>query len=177
VLVAAWLARRNLRLRPLLFTCLSMALFLCLPARKWGNHTYVTFPLLGALAGCGTAPLLQRLQPRAIAAGSIVLAALACVFLASGLGRRVMRPPCVFSTALAPALDALPRGSPILVATPLPDDAAVAELAAERGLEPFPVRALPLDGSISAAVATQGVQPAGAWRQVASGGGWQLLQR
>jgi hypothetical protein len=173
VLLGAWQARRDARLRPLLFTCAAMAVLLCLPARKWGNHTYVAFPLLGALAGCAAASLLERARPQVLTAA---VAALACLFLASGLGSRIMRPPCAFSTSLAPALADLRPGTPILVVSKVPDDNPVAQLAAERDLSPYPATALPPDGPIRFAVARDGVTPPG-WTELARGGGWSFLQR
>jgi hypothetical protein len=149
-----------------------MVLMLCLPARKWGNHVYVAFPLLGALAGCAAAGLLSRARflPAAVAAAAVV-------FLASNAGRRIMRPPCAFSTSLARPLGELPARAPILVVAKVQDDAVIAELAAERDFEPFAAAELPQDGPFHFALARDNVPTVDSWRVRASGGGWILLQR
>src|SRR5437867_2800846 len=59
VALAVWQARRKVALRPLLWTCALMIAALCLPERKWGNHTYVAFPFLGAIAGVAAASLIE----------------------------------------------------------------------------------------------------------------------
>ncbi|HEY2030768.1 MAG TPA: hypothetical protein VGH20_16335 [Myxococcales bacterium] len=171
-LAGLWQARRVVRLRPLAFTCIAVTALLCLPARKWGNHTYVVFPLLGALAGCAAAGLLERLRLLPFA-----VAVVACGFLASNLGARIMRAPCPFSTSLAAPLDEVPPRSPILVVAKVPDDAAVAELAAERDLDPFPAAELPPEGPYHFAVAREGTKPVASWNVRARGGGWLFLQR
>jgi 4-amino-4-deoxy-L-arabinose transferase-like glycosyltransferase len=177
VLLAPFRARWDARLRPLLCTCAAMALLLCVPSRKWGNHTYVAFPLLGALAGCAAASLLAKVRETWLAAAASGTAALACIFLASGLGRHLMRPPCPFSALLAAPLDALPAGAPILVVAPALDVAAIAELAAERDLDPQPANLLPESSSIRHAVARETVSRSAAWVEIARAGGWVFLQQ
>jgi hypothetical protein len=173
VLLGLWQCRKDPRLRPLAWTCLAMAVLLCLPPRKWGNHSYVAFPLLGALAGCAAAAF--RMSPKTLAAWACGAAGAAVLFLASGLGARIMRPPCAFATSLAPGLDALPAGSPILVVSPEPDAPAMAELAAERDLAPVPAVSLTSTPSIFDAVAREGTEVPPAWKEIARGGGWLLL--
>ena len=166
------IARRWAPLRRLAIACVLGAALLCLPARKWGNHTYVVFPLLAALGGVALGRLLGRVRPVLLAQASVGVAAAAMIFSASGLGRRVLRPPCVFSTELAAALDEIPRGSPILV---VPRDVdAVAILAAERDLLPWPSQTLPPPGQIRRAVSrTAGDSN---WAEIASARGWSVLR-
>jgi 4-amino-4-deoxy-L-arabinose transferase-like glycosyltransferase len=171
-LAGVWQARRDVRLRPLVWTCLAVTALLCLPARKWGNHTYVVFPLLGALAGCAAAGLVERF--RLLPA---MVAAVACAVLATNVGARIMRAPCPFSTSLAGALAAVPPRSAILVGAAAQDDAALAELAAERDLDPFPAAALPASGPFRFAVAREGTTPVDSWSVRARGRGWLFLQR
>jgi 4-amino-4-deoxy-L-arabinose transferase-like glycosyltransferase len=151
LLVAVWSARRNVALRPLLFACALMLVALCLPHRKWGNHTYVAFPLLAALAGAAAAPLLERISGKVRVVGTVALAAVACGISIAGLGALVLRPPCAFSTALRPALDRIPARSIVLVAGAEPGD--LTTLAAERDLVPLAVRELPLETTVRDAIA------------------------
>jgi hypothetical protein len=110
-------------------------------------------------------------------AGIAAAAAAAAVLVSiSGLGARVLRPPCAFSTALREPLDALAKGAPILIVSPQPDLAAIAQLAAERDLVPWPESALPEAGSIHEALAPEGTQVPASWVVTARGGGWVLLR-
>ena len=165
---ALWGARRA---RPLALTCALSAALLCLPARKWGNHAYVLFPLLGALAGVGAAELLQRLRPRALALGTAALAAVACALSLAGLGRLVLRPPCPFS-----AFTGLTPGSRVFVVQPVQELLPLVELAAEREVEPVPAAALPPPGSVRLALVASGTPLPAAWQLEATSGPWLLLR-
>jgi hypothetical protein len=177
VLFGLWRCLREARLRPLAWTCVSMGCLLCLPARKWGNHTYVVFPMLGAFAGASAAPLLSRLNARTIAAVASSLGAIAIGVLASGIGSRVQRAPCAFSTSLSKALAPLRPGEPILVVSQPPDLAAMAELAAERDLLPYPARELDGNEQIHTAVSHEDVPVPPPWIEQAHAGGWRVLTR
>jgi hypothetical protein len=177
LLLGLWLATRNVRMRPLALSCLLMIAMLCLPARKWGNHTYVAFPLLGALAGIAASQLLRMGRRPALAAGSVALAAVVAVgFFLSALGARVLRPPCVFSTALAPTLRLLAPCTPLLVVTREPDLSAVSELAAEFHLHPRPAPTLAAARDETYAVTNLSSGSEG-WQAVSAGGGWTLLHK
>lgn len=177
VILGVWQAIHSRRARPLTLSCLLMIAFLCVPSRKWGNHTYVAFPLLAAMAGTAASQLLRPARRPPLAAGATAFAAVvALVFLASGLGARVLRPPCVFSTALAPSLRSLSPGTPLLVVTPEPDLSALTELAAEFRLPPRPVRALAVARDETYAV-THAASESEGWRPVSAGQGWTLLRK
>src|SRR5207248_11515813 len=91
---------------------------LSLPARKVWNHELIAYPALALLAAAGVGPLLERLparwQTRALAACAV----LAIAFCASGLGARILDPPCVASREFAGELDNLAPGSPIPLVGP-----------------------------------------------------------
>jgi 4-amino-4-deoxy-L-arabinose transferase-like glycosyltransferase len=176
-LLGLWLAIRNPRMRPLALSVVVMVVLLCLPQRKWGNHTYVAFPLLAALAGIAADEILRIGRRPALAASIAASLALAAwgVF-ASGIGTRILRPPCAFSTSLHKPLRALPPRTALLLVTPQPDLSALSELAAEFRLDPRPVASLGAAGSETFAV-TNMTAPAGDWNEVARGEGWTLLRK
>jgi 4-amino-4-deoxy-L-arabinose transferase-like glycosyltransferase len=161
LILALWTARRNAALRPLLAACALMLLALCLPQRKWGNHTYVAFPLLAALAGAAAAPLVERVSTRVRVAGTVALAAIASGISISGLGALVLRPPCPYSTTLRTALDRIPMLSVVLVVGAKAAD--LATLAAERDLVPQPVPVLPSEAPVRDAIARGPVELPPGW--------------
>jgi 4-amino-4-deoxy-L-arabinose transferase-like glycosyltransferase len=176
-LLGLWRARRDARLRPLAIACLLTAALLCLPHRKWGNHAYVAFPLLAALAGAAAGPLLEKLRPRLVAATLAGAAALAWALALAGLGARVLQPPCPFSTGLRAPLDALHPRRPILVVAPNPDMLAIGELAAERDLVPWPEQHLPDPPTMPDAIARDETPVPHSWAVVAREGGWSVLRK
>ena len=180
--------------RALRATALASALLLLalsLPARKWGNHVYVAFPLLALLGGAALGPLLDRLRawagrPRTLGRLDLVTVSLLTLALAAtganqlGLGRLLARPPCPLGAGLAEPLQALPRGD-VLVLAPAPDVALLAAVADETERIPWPVTALPSDPQqregrpVVAALVPEGTPPAPGWQQVAQAAGWALL--
>jgi hypothetical protein len=72
-----------------------------------------------------------------------VLGLVAWALSLAGLGTRLQYPACVGSREFAARLAALGPGAPVLVLSPTPDWHTIAGLAAEHGLSPWPVRALP----------------------------------
>ena len=159
-------AVRNPRLRPLAGACVLMVALLCIPERKWGNHAYVAFPLLGALAGVAAGSLLERVKPQAMAVTLAMASVVAWAGSISGIWAQVLKPPCVFSTTLAPALDGLKPDDPILVVSPEVETLAIVELAAERKL--------PADGTIHSAVIRDGIAVPQPWMTIAKSGGWSF---
>lgn len=170
-LLGVWRARREPALRGLALVCALTIALLCLPARKWGSHTYVVFPLLAALGGAAVAPWLARIRLDLLTG---VAAVLAVMFFVSGLGARLLRPPCAFSTSLREPLSALRPGREVLVISKLYN--AYAQLAAERDLVPWPVSSLPEKPSLPDAVVTEDTPVPPAWAVVARGGGFLLLR-
>ena len=178
VLVGLWQARRARSLQPLALACCAVLVALCLPHRKWGNHAYVAFPLLAALAGAAAAPFASRLlRPRGVTLTLTCAAALAWALSLGGLGRLVLPPPCVFSTALAAPLAPLAKGTPILLVSPRVELFAAAELAAERELVPWPACALPAQSEARVALAREPFTPQAPWREVTRAQGWVLLRQ
>jgi 4-amino-4-deoxy-L-arabinose transferase-like glycosyltransferase len=169
-----WRARRSPELRPIALACALMVALLCLPFRKWGNHAYVSFPLLAALAGAAAAPLWARLRQPHLAVAGLALAAL--IFSGSGLGARVLQPPCPFSTVLGDALRSLPPGKPVLMVSPSGIWPAVAQVAAETGLLPTPVSTLSGRDSAPGAL-SRGVAIPQGWQVLGTGAGWSVLRR
>ena len=174
LLLAVWAARRNAALRPLLFTCGLVLAALCLPQRKWGNHTYVAFPLLAALAGAAAAPLLERISLRVRVAGTAAVAAIGSALSIAGAGALVLQRPCAFSTSLRPALERIPARSTVLVVGLRLDD--LTTLAAERDLVPEPVGELPGTTPVhDAVVRGAGVAPP-SWKVESSAGALVVLR-
>jgi 4-amino-4-deoxy-L-arabinose transferase-like glycosyltransferase len=181
-------------LRLLAFASLLAVAALCLPVRKVWNHELIAYPLLALLGGAAAAPLLRRLSRRAASLALVGLTALACALSLAGLGSRLLRPPCVASREFAARLDALPPGSPVLVASRDPDFRTGVGLAAERRLSPWFVRALPAappapegpspvpreEEAAHARIALavdDGEPPPAPWRLEGRARGWLLLSR
>jgi 4-amino-4-deoxy-L-arabinose transferase-like glycosyltransferase len=182
--------------RALRATALASALLLValsVPARKWGNHVYVAFPLLALLGGAALGPLLDRLRAwrpgrlralgnlDAVTASLLALALGATVANQAGLGRLLARPPCALGAGLSGPLLALPRGD-VLVLAPTPDVAMLAAVADETGRLPWPEAALPSGDSpqregrpVAAALVPEGTPLAQGWKPVAHAAGWELL--
>ena len=168
--------RRKIGVVTLVMACVLMIGLLCVPERKWGNHTYVAFPLLASLAGVAAGSILDKAKATHIA---IILAAASVVAWAlslSGVLARALPPPCPFSTTLASALEVVKPGDPILVVAPEVDSLAVVELAAERKLSPFPVSRLPENSPIGTAVVRDGIEIPASWTRIAQGNGWSLVR-
>ena len=177
---AADAAAANEAARALAFSCALLLFALCLPARKWGNHTYVLFPLLALLAGAGLGPLLDALAlrrgPGLLRGALIALSLLAGVASVAGLGARILQPPCPLAAGLAGPLRALPPGD-VLIAPA--DFALLIEVADETRRTPWPVDALdaPLPAGarpIAAGFVRTGAALPPGWVQVAHTGGWTL---
>jgi len=179
LIVALWQARRNAPIRPLLYTCALVLAALCLPERKWGNHSYVVFPLLGAVAGVAASALLERTSDRAKAAVAAALAVVAVAVSASGLGTLVLRPPCPFSTVLADALRRVPAETPLVVVAGDRATAAAAAvaLAAERDLVPSLETSLSSRSNSRLTLIHRSVNLEPPWHPLADGGGWTLAER
>jgi hypothetical protein len=150
---------------PLAIACVLLVALLCVPARKWGNHAYVAFPLLAALGGTAVRDVRVRWLAPAVAVGALV-------FCLGGFGARLLKPPCAFSTALREPLAAV-HGD-VYVVSKLWDPWA--QLAAERDLVPWPVEALPETPSLQHAVVTADTPVPAAWTVTARGGGFLLLR-
>jgi hypothetical protein len=170
--------RRQKAARALAIACVAIAALLCLPHRKWGNHTYVAFPLFAMLAGIGLAPLLERLPLRRTVATLGAAAALAWVLSLAGVGRLVLRPPCVVhASELAPPLSALARGTHILIVAEKVDWLLTGELAQERGLVPWPQSRMP-EAALAHYALVQGEAVAPEpWRELGRARGWALYRR
>jgi 4-amino-4-deoxy-L-arabinose transferase-like glycosyltransferase len=174
LLLALWAARRNAALRPLLFACALLLAALCLPQRKWGNHTYVAFPLLAALAGAAAGPLVERVSIAVRVAGSVALGVIGSALSISGVGALVLQPPCAFSTTLRPALDRIAARSVVLmVGAELQD---MTTLAAERDLVPEPVPEIPLEAAVHDAIARGPVVLPSGWTIAARTGSLAVLR-
>lgn len=148
---------------PLAVACVLLVALLCLPARKWGNHAYVAFPMLAMLGGAAVNDVRVRWLSPLTAAGALV-------FCLGGFGARLLRPPCAFSTVLRVPLAAL-HGD-VYVVSKLWDPWA--ELAAERDLVPWPVDRL--SGGLRDAVVTDDTPVPDGWIVTARGGGFLLLR-
>lgn len=171
-----------------------LLLALSVPARKWGNHVYVAFPLLALLGGAALGPLLDRLRAwpkgRLRALGNLELVTVLLLVLAlgataanqAGLGRLLARPPCPLGAGLAQPLSLLPRGD-VLVLAPAPDVALLAAVADETGRVPWPVTSLGAPGDsaqregrpVVAALVPEQTPLASGWKRVARAAGWALL--
>ena len=165
--------------RALAWACGLLLFALCLPARKWGNHAYVLFPLLALLAGAGLGPLLDALAlrrgPRLLRRSLVGLALLACAASAAGLGARILQPPCPIATLAGP-LRALPPGDVLIAPADFP---LLVEVADETPRIPWPVDALdsPLPAGarpIAAGFVRAGTALPAGWVHVAHAGGWVL---
>jgi hypothetical protein len=176
-----WRARRERRLRPLAIACTLGGLLLCVPARKWGNHAYVLFPLLAIFAGAAVGPVLERVLSaalqRRIVQALAGATALAWVLSLAGAGRLVLPPPCVVSKEFAAELSSLPAGSSIWVVSPTPEWLLIGELASERSLVPLVSTALTESGGPRVAIAREDTAFGSPWTQRTSARGWTLLRR
>lgn len=191
--IAAWPGRPQGDRGPiarLALACAFALAALCVPADKWGNHTYVVFPLLAVLAGALVGPWLEaRLAAagfRRLAAGLLVAAGAAWAASLAGAGRLVQRPPCVLAAELAPLLDPLPAGEAVLVLEEGDSFEMLALLAAERGLIGWPARSLPAgapegppgsEASARVALSRLSGNPGEGWRLLRQARGWTLLSR
>jgi len=181
----AFAAVRTARGRPEAVPYLLWALFtlvlLCIPGRKVWNHQLIAFPALALAGAASIAPwAANRRAP-------LVLGALAAVTLGAagaGAGRLLLRPPCVVSVELAPALDRLRPGEEILVISSPVSWRTVAELAAERdlsvwiaeGWDSLPAAQHAGTAMVQEDLAAPSSAPEG-WRQAGSGRGWVLMTR
>jgi 4-amino-4-deoxy-L-arabinose transferase-like glycosyltransferase len=164
----ALLAAFRRRDRTLALTCALLLVALSLPVRKVWNHELVAYPLLALLAGEWLAPHVQRWS-RFLP----VLAAVALAFAASGLGSRLLPPPCVASREFA---EMLPEaGTRVLVVSASPEWRTLAGLAAEQRLDPW--SADRLEGDARFALVREELFTAGPWRAVSRARGWVLAVR
>jgi 4-amino-4-deoxy-L-arabinose transferase-like glycosyltransferase len=176
-----WRARRDPKLRPVAIACVLAALLLCVPARNWGNHTYVVFPLLAILAGAAVGPALDRYissgKERAGVIGLAIAAGVAWVLSLAGMGRLVLQPPCVVSREFAVELDPVGPGARIPVVSRSMDWLLVGELASERRLVPVPSPALPAESESRVAIVRDGEPITAPWHQAVAARGWVLVRR
>ena len=145
-------------LRLLSLSAIFSLLILCLPHRKWWNHELIAYPVLALLAGVGSQPWLSaffHLKHRiavAAVAGCLLTASVWTLTL-TGMGRHLLPAPCVVSTDFSLALSRLASHStPVFEVSAEPDWQIIAELAAEKNLEPIWRAALPVEappGSIA----------------------------
>lgn len=170
-------ADRNLRL--VVLFALSILVFLCLPGRKVWNHALIAYPALALVAGGAALPIRAWLDRHAAPLATALAAVAAATILAAPrLGAPIDGAPCVGAAELAPALDRLGAGDPVLVVSPEPDWKLLASLAAERRLEPVPMSALPDAGATGARIAlirSPAAIPPG-WIAESAARGWTLLR-
>ncbi|HWE22477.1 MAG TPA: glycosyltransferase family 39 protein [Myxococcales bacterium] len=176
-----WRARNDRGLRPVAIACVLAPVLLCVPARNWGNHTYVVFPLLAILAGAAVGPALERYlslvgERAAIAALAIVALATWALSLA-GVGRFVLQPPCVVSSEFAHPLAPVPPGTTVPVVSTSMEWLLIGELAAERRVSPVLLPTLPVSGDARVAIVREGEPVREPWRAVAAARGWLLVRR
>jgi 4-amino-4-deoxy-L-arabinose transferase-like glycosyltransferase len=123
----------------LLISCAVMVFLLCLPARKWGNHTYVALPVFSVCAGLGLSRALELygfVRPRLISAVLWIAAVTVTVASARGAGRLVLRSPCVVSTAFKEPLGILPAGAAVVILGSEGAFPVLCDLASETNLAP-----------------------------------------
>lgn len=168
----ALLAAFERRHRTLALTCALLVLALSLPVRKVWNHELVAYPFLALLAGRWLQPWLQR-WPRLVP----TLAAVAAVFAVSGLGHRLLPPPCVASRELARLMP--PPGTPILVVAEPPDWRTLVGLAAEQRLAPIRLPSLlaAAPGEARFALISEPLFSGGIWHECGRARGWVLATR
>jgi 4-amino-4-deoxy-L-arabinose transferase-like glycosyltransferase len=159
---------------------------LCVPYRKVWNHALVVYPPLALLAGLGGAGIALRFASnptgrRALQTGASIVATAAWAFALFGAGRLLLRSPCVASAEFAGELGTLPVGEPVLLVSAVPDWRLIANLAAERAVNPVPMTAFPseADDSIRVAIVSEELRPASSltWSPVAQARGWVLMRR
>ena len=187
---------RGQRTAAALLAVLSIVLLalLSLPGRRSWHHTLIAFAPLSMLAAVAAGPLLERLcatsrRARIAVGGLAALTIAALVSLPLGLGARLVGTQCLVPPALVASL---PRGTNLAVVSPEPDWKAVALLAAEHDLSPWPMTALPASGALDdvgppqahpmprleiALVRSDAQRPAAPWREVARAGDWVLMRR
>ena len=164
----ALLAAFRRRNRTLALTCALLLIALSLPVRKVWNHELVAYPLLALLAGEWLAPHVHRWSRFLPVVGAAALA-----FAASGLGSRLLPPPCVASRELAQLLPE--AGTLVLVVSAPMDWRTLVGLAAEQRLDPWP--AAGLDGEARFALVREELFSASPWRAVGRARGWVLAVR
>ena len=164
----ALLAAFRRRNRTLALTCALLLIALSLPVRKVWNHELVAYPLLALLAGEWLAPHVHRWSRFLPVVGAAALA-----LAASGLGSRLLPPPCVASRELAQLLPE--AGTRVLVVSAPMDWRTLVGLAAEQRLDPWP--AAGLDGEARFALVREELLSAGRWRAVGRARGWVLAVR
>ena len=143
---------RGQRTAAALLAVLSIVLLalLSLPGRRSWHHTLIAFAPLSMLAAVAAGPLLERLCATSrrtwIAVGGLAaLTIAALVSLRLGLGARLVGTQCLVPPALVASL---PGGTNLAVVSPEPDWKAVALLAAEHDLQPWPMVAVSKDGTL-----------------------------
>ena len=187
VAVALWHAAKPEERFARLLGLLSLLLLgiLCLPSRKWPNHTWVAFPFLALLAGEGARRWLgfwPGIRPWAarLSMGLSMAAVLTIAASAAGLGRLVQPPPCVISTSFHEQLNRLPPGSDVLVVAPETEVRLIASILDETTLSPWSARELELSGrDYQAAFIREPASPPlpPGFAEAGRAGGWTLLVR
>ena len=94
----------------------------------------------------------------------------------AGAGALVLQPPCVVSAEFAPALNALSPSTEVLVVSPRVELLTIAELAAEKALNPRAAPVLPDCAIPSVALARDASPVPATWQAVAHARGWWLLR-
>ena len=176
-------ARRPGPERTLVLTCFFTLALLCLPQRKWGNHTYLIFPMLGVLAGVasesGGRALFEGRRGNRLLWGFSAGVAVTWVAAFWGQARRILPIPCVISQEFAPSFKGLGPQTSFWLVTPSPDFLMLGELASEYRLDPVPVNQLPAPSSGAWAILRdeQAVaQSLGVWIEVQHSRGWRLVR-
>ena len=166
---------------------------LCLPSRKIWHHALVVYPALAVLAGIAAGPLLEQhlVSPRRARTALIALGMMAVILAsasAAGAGAWLTSRVCIVPGTLAASI---PSDTDVLVVSSWIDWRALAALAAEHRLIPWPALSLegasPLAGSgpatpgrrAQAALVRDDI-PAGphaGWRQGRHEGDWTLWTR
>lgn len=162
--------------------CLVGLALLCLPSRQIWHHALILFPPLALLAGSAAAPVLDRLIASAKRRRAALMALVAAAALTSGaamLGAGAWLTPrvCVLPTKLTTIV---PWGAEVLLVAPSVDWRVIAALAAEYGLDGWPVTSFggERDGASWALVraGTASVPHAG-WSERARENAWELWSR
>ncbi|MFL5406418.1 MAG: hypothetical protein ACJ79O_11225 [Myxococcales bacterium] len=175
--LAALAARRDRRAATICLASTIAVALLCVPARKWGRHAYVVFPLLAIAAGAGAASLAASwIRRPANSRGLALTLAFASVaaWCASvlGAGRLVLRPPCVVSTEFAPLLAPYAPATRVWVPRPV-DWGLITELAEERRLVPTVERTT----TPELVILREGLPRPSSFRDVGRARGLLLLER
>jgi 4-amino-4-deoxy-L-arabinose transferase-like glycosyltransferase len=161
--------------------CLVMLVELCVPGRKVWNHTLVVYPGLALLAGAALLPAQHWLRTHGRSTAVVLLTTAGVVVVAMPvLGKLVDGTPCVGSLEFRTELNRIQPGKSVLVVSSPTSWHMLASLAAERRLEPEPLRILPEGNSTTAEMAI--VQedllpsPLPGWRLVQRAQGWALVR-